>query len=62
MELPIGSQLQPKIESAEQNERDYLQRLLYICKGNIEMASRVSGWSRTTIYRKISFYGVQRTN
>ena len=53
---------QPKIESAKENEKCYLIRLLHVCKGNIEEASRASGWGRATIYRKIAQYGVNRAN
>lgn len=51
-----------KIESATDNEKAYLVRLLHVAKGNIEEASRLSGWGRATIYRKIAQYGVTRPN
>lgn len=54
--------VQYKIERFDDCERDYIQRLLTASRGNILQAVRLSGLSRTTIYRKIAQYGVTRPN
>ena len=43
-------------------ERDYFQRLLHACQGNICAAVQMSGIGRSTIYRKIADYGIKRYN
>jgi len=64
--IPILPKSQPnihyKIERFEDCEKDYYQRLLHACKGNIDQASILSGLARATIYRNIAKYGIKRYN
>lgn len=60
--LPSGNKTEPKIETAKENERDYITRLLHVAKGNIFEAVRLSGLGRATIYRKIAQYKITRPN
>lgn len=52
----------PKMHTAEQNEKKYLEKLLASTKWNITKASLVSGLSRAGIYDKIKFHNIQRQN
>lgn len=62
-ELPKAApNIQYKIEKFDDCERDYFQRLLVACRGNISKAVYLSGVPRSTIYRKIAIYKIQRPN
>ena len=63
MELASAKKTEPTaIETFEEYEKLYFQRLLFVCKGNICEAVRVSGLARATIYRKIAYFKIQRPN
>lgn len=47
-----------RLESMEEIERRYIQRVLDAVKGSKAAAARILGFDRTTLYRKLERYGL----